>query len=75
MLRTKEFASMRLADIELPVFLLIKGKIMKVKTNLRAGSGGGHGSSSIVDPIVFLYNAGPVVPTVTQVWSRCAGVV
>jgi hypothetical protein len=51
---------------------------MKVKTNLRAGAGSSATAtkvkSSVLKPVVFMYNVGPAVPVVTQAWSRCAGI-
>jgi hypothetical protein len=68
--RTKEFASMVLADIEV-VSLLTKGNIMKVKTNLRAGvtakAVAVKVKSSVAKPVVFLYNF--VLGS-----TRCAGI-
>jgi hypothetical protein len=78
--RLTEFASMVLADVEIVSSLIVlftQGKIMKVKTNLRAGASGATApkrTSSVAKPVVFLYNYGPVVP-VTPAWSRCAGIV
>jgi hypothetical protein len=70
--RTTEFAGLVLADSE--VSLLTQGeKIMKVKTNLRAGSGGvavvkaAKVKSSSLQPPVLVYNF--VLNS-----TRCAGV-
>jgi hypothetical protein len=49
---------------------------MKIKTNLRAGSGGASGAgknSTTSDPIVILYNYGIYVDPTIGV-TRCVGV-